>query len=107
MLGGVAIDHCMCAHFTCGSLYCLDMAAKEAAEVARRCEDAKVSKELLLDRCGLRKFPDAIFFLLKHIGIAKVDLSRNELVRIPSKFGMVFSSVAGNFLAIGIQRFGK
>jgi len=73
------------------------MAANEAAEVARRCQEATVSKELLLGQCGLRKFPDAIFFMLKSINVAKVDLSHNQLVRIPAKFGLIFSSVAGNF----------
>ncbi len=73
-------------------------AAEEAARVSQRCEEAKSSKELLLSDCGLWKFPDAVFFLLKDVEFTKVDLHHNQLQKIPAKFGVKFSSITSELL---------
>lgn len=69
------------------------MAAEESARVARRCEEAKSSSELVLDGCDLRKFPDAIFFLMKEVELVKVNLSHNQLQKLPAKLGLKFASI--------------
>lgn len=67
--------------------------AEESARVAQRCEDAKSTSELLLTDCGLRKFPDAIFFLMKEVQLDMVNLSHNQLLRMPAKLGLKFASI--------------
>ena len=67
--------------------------AEESARVAQRCEEAKSTSELLLCECGLRKFPDAVFFLMKGTELDKVDLSHNQLQKIPAKLGTKFASI--------------
>lgn len=67
--------------------------AEESARIALRCEEAKSSLELLLNSCGLRKFPDAIFFLLKGIDLMKISLSENQLQKIPAKVGLKFVTI--------------
>ena len=74
----------------------LTVMAEESARVAQRCEAGKESLELLLDGCGLRKFPDAIFFLMKEVELRKVVLAYNQLQKIPAKLGLKFTTVTGN-----------
>lgn len=71
--------------------------AEESARVAQRCEAAKSSGELQLDYCGLRKFPDAVFFLMKGVELSKVSLSHNQLQKIPPKFGLKFELLTSKF----------
>ncbi len=59
--------------------------AAEVAQVAQRCEEAKISKELLLNSCSLRKFPDAVFFILKGVEIQQLSLADNQFPRLPTK----------------------
>lgn len=67
--------------------------AEESARVAQRCEQAKSTLELSLDNCGLRKFPDAIIFLMKDVELVKVCLSHNQLQKLPAKLGLKFVSI--------------
>ena len=69
--------------------------AAESARVAQRCELAKASGELLLDGCSLRKFPDAVFFLMKGVELRTVSLAHNTLSRIPAKLGVKFATITG------------
>ena len=69
--------------------------AEEAARVAQRCEAGKESFELLLDSCDLRKFPNAVFFLLREVELSRVSLAHNQLRKIPSKFGLKFTTITG------------
>ena len=69
------------------------MMAEESALIAQNCEAAKSSLELLLGNCGLRKFPDAIFFLMKGVELKKVDLSHNQFHKITAKLGLKFTSI--------------
>ena len=59
--------------------------AEESALVAKRCQEAKETLKLSLEGCGLRKFPDAVFFLLGDVQLTSVNLSGNQLKRLPSK----------------------
>ena len=67
--------------------------AEEAATVARCCQEAMETRRLSLGGCGLRKFPDAVFFLLRDVQVESVDLSRNQLKHIPAKLAEKFSTV--------------
>ena len=67
--------------------------AEESALVARRCQEATETCKLSLRECGLRKFPDAVFFLLREVQLESVDLSRNQLKQIPAKLADKFSAV--------------
>ena len=73
--------------------------AEESARVVQRCEAAKASGELLLDGCDLRKFPDAVFFLMKGVKLRIVSLAHNALSRVPAKLGMKFSTITGEWVA--------
>jgi hypothetical protein len=70
--------------------------AEESARVAQRCEAGKESLELLLDGCDLRKFPDAVFFLMREVELQRVSLAHNQLQRIPSKLGLKFTTITGD-----------
>ena len=70
--------------------------AEESARVAQRCEAGKESLELLLDGCDLRKFPDAVFFLMREVALQRVSLAHNQLQRIPSKLGLKFTTITGH-----------
>ena len=74
--------------------------AEESARVAQRCEAGKESKQLLLDSCNLRKFPDAVFFLLREVELQRVSLANNQLQRIPSKLGLRFTSITGDSFSL-------
>ena len=67
--------------------------AQQSAQVVQRCEEAKGSKELMLNSCDLRKFPDAVFFLMKEVELQKVSLAHNQLQKLPSKMGAKFATI--------------
>ena len=67
--------------------------ATESARVAQRCEEAKESRKLNLTRCDLRKFPDAIFFLMKNTDLQILSLTDNALKTIPAKLGVKMPSI--------------
>lgn len=79
--------------------------AEGSARVAQRCEEAKSSLELVLDHCGLWKFPDAIFLLMKDVELAKVNLSHNQLKKIPAKFGLKFANISSKFRCFGYSEY--
>ena len=72
--------------------------AEESALVARRCQEAKETRRLALNGCGLRKFPDAVFFLLKDVPLESVNLSSNQLKRIPTKLPEKFAAITCRLL---------
>lgn len=74
--------------------------AEESALIALKCEEAKGSLELVLNNCGLRKFPDAIFFLTKEVELKKVDLCHNQLHKLPPKLGSKFMSITGESVSM-------
>jgi hypothetical protein len=82
------------------SYNCITM-AQESALIAQRCEEAKGSGDLLLNNCGLRKFPDAIFFLMREVELRSVNLSHNQLHKLTPKLGSKFTSITGEFRIIG------
>ena len=86
-----------------GSFNC-DMMAEESALIASRCEEAKASCELLLNNCSLRKFPDAIFFLMREVELKKVALSHNQLHKLPPKLGLKFVSIIGKWVTVAEPR---
>ena len=71
--------------------------AEQAARVAQRCEEAKGTHELRLDSCDLRKFPDAVFFLMKGVDLQTVTLAHNSLTKIPAKLGAKFSTITSEW----------
>lgn len=69
--------------------------AEESARIAQRCEEAKETKVLKLDGCGLRKFPDAVFFILRGVEITSVSLAGNALKKLTPKLAQNFTSLTG------------
>lgn len=67
--------------------------AQESAKVAQRCEEAKASGHLNLEDCDLRKFPDAVFFLMREVELQSVNLAHNALKKIPPKLGTKFTTI--------------
>lgn len=69
--------------------------AVEAARIVQRCDDAKVTKELMFNECGLKKFPDAVFLLLSGVDIVRVSLANNQFPKLPSRVPVspVFAAV--------------
>lgn len=67
--------------------------ADEVAEVARRCQEAKETLRLELGACGLRKFPDAVFFLMKDVELQSLSLARNNLSKIPNKLSQKLTTI--------------
>ena len=73
--------------------------AEESARIAQRCQEAKSVGELMLDHCGLMKFPDAVFFLLNGVELTKVSYSHNQLQKIPAKLCLKFSTITSELRA--------
>ena len=73
--------------------------AAEVAQVAQRCDEAKRSRELMLNSCGLRKFPDAVFFLLSGVEIQVLSLADNQFPKLPAKVASspVFVSITSEY----------
>ena len=67
--------------------------AQEAALVAQRCMEAQGSGVVNLSKCGLMAVPDALYLFLKNSNVTKVDLSENQLKRIPSKLANAFPQI--------------
>ena len=67
--------------------------AAESAKIAVRCEEAKATCKLDLEKCDLRKFPDAIYFLMRGVPLQSVSLAHNNLTILPSKFGLKMVSL--------------
>ena len=66
---------------------------KEAALVAQRCMEAQETGFVNLSNCGLMSVPDALYLFLKNSAVHKIDLSNNQLKRIPSKLASAFPDV--------------
>lgn len=67
--------------------------AEEVSRVAQRCEEAKQSLVLDLSHCELMSLPEAVFFILKDIQLREVNLSHNQLKKLPKKFSSRFNTV--------------
>ena len=59
----------------------------ESARIALKCGEAKNSSKLDLEKCGLRKIPDAIYLLMRGVELQNVSLAHNDITIVPSKFG--------------------
>lgn len=71
--------------------------ASETARVAQRCEEAKEEGEALdLSGCDLRKFPDAVYFLMKGLELQSVSLAHNDLKLLQKKFSSKFPTLTSN-----------
>lgn len=66
---------------------------REAALVAQRCMEAQESGIVNLSECGLMAVPDALFLFLKNCEVKSVNLSGNQLTKIPSKLAKAFPHV--------------
>nr|XP_009862508.1 protein phosphatase 1 regulatory subunit SDS22 homolog [Ciona intestinalis] len=68
--------------------------AEEAAAVASRCQEAQETGVLNLSACGLMEVPTtALYLFLKDVEVTKIDLSDNQLKRIPPKLLSTFPKV--------------
>ncbi|XP_009862508.2 podocan-like [Ciona intestinalis] len=68
--------------------------AEEAAAVASRCQEAQETGVLNLSGCALVEVPTtALYLFLKDVEVTKIDLSDNQLKRIPPKLLSTFSKV--------------
>ncbi|XP_055375178.1 leucine-rich repeat-containing protein 20 [Condylostylus longicornis] len=68
--------------------------AHEVVEVVRRCEEAKETFILDLSKCKLTQVPDAVYHLMKNTPLIKCDLSGNVIKIISAKFSMKFNLLA-------------
>ena len=59
----------------------------DVARVAERCEQAKQTAILDLSDCRMTAIPQAVFFILKEIELREVDLSKNDIKKLPPKLG--------------------
>ena len=64
-----------------------------------RCQEARETRRLSLNGCGLRKFPDAAFFLMRDVQLESVNLSGNQLKRIPAKLAEKFTTITCTSIA--------
>jgi Leucine-rich repeat (LRR) protein len=67
--------------------------ASETAKVVQKCDEAKETRTLDLSTCDLRKFPDAVYFLMKDTPLETLSLSHNQLKVIPRKFPTKFTTL--------------
>ena len=72
--------------------------AEESARVSQRCQEAKATRQLMLDGCDLRKFPDAIFFFVKDVDLQTTSLANNQLKKIPAKLGLKFTTITCEYI---------
>ena len=66
---------------------------REAAVVAQRCMEAQESGFINLSGCGLMTVPDALYLFLKNSQVKSIDLSDNQLTKIPIKLAKAFPHV--------------
>ena len=78
--------------------------AAEVARVSQRCEEAKETKELVLDGCELKTFPDAIFFLLRGVELTRVSLARNSLRKMIPKIALSFTTISSELNRSPLQQ---
>ncbi|CAK8698056.1 unnamed protein product [Clavelina lepadiformis] len=64
--------------------------AQEAALVAKRCQEAKETGIVNLSNCGLKDIPQALYFFVKNTDVTKLDISNNQLTRVPAKILKAF-----------------
>ena len=66
---------------------------REAAVVAQRCMEAQETGVVELSNCGLMSIPDALYLFLKNTKVSKVNLSSNQLTKVPAKLANAFPHV--------------
>ena len=67
--------------------------AEEAARVGEASLIASETGELSLTACQLKKFPDGIFLMLKHVQVNSIDISVNSLSNLSNKFFSTFRAL--------------
>ena len=76
---------------------------KEAANVALQFNKARETGIIDLKGCGLMEIPQALFFFVKEVEVTEIDISDNQLKRVPLKLikafpKMIKLSIANNCL---------
>jgi len=66
---------------------------REAANVALQFNKARETGIIDLKGCGLKEIPQALFFFVKEVEVTEVDISDNQLKRIPLKLIKAFPKI--------------
>ncbi|KAH8416469.1 hypothetical protein KR222_005298 [Zaprionus bogoriensis] len=69
------------------------IAGRGVIRVVRRCEDAKENHKLDLSQCELMQIPDAVYHLMRNTELQTCNLSGNVLKRVTPKFALKFSAI--------------
>ncbi|XP_034489955.1 leucine-rich repeat-containing protein 20 isoform X1 [Drosophila innubila] len=69
------------------------IAGRGVIRVVRRCEDAKENHKLDLSQCELMQIPDAVYHLMRNTELQTCDLSGNVLKKVTPKFALKFSAI--------------
>ncbi|XP_023031390.1 leucine-rich repeat-containing protein 20 isoform X1 [Drosophila willistoni] len=69
------------------------IAGKGVIRVVRRCEDAKENNKLDLSQCELMQIPDAVYHLMRNTELQTCNLSGNVLKKVSPKFALKFSAI--------------
>ncbi|CAE1237485.1 unnamed protein product [Acanthosepion pharaonis] len=64
------------------------------AQVVNRCRSAKEDKRLDLSDCKLIQVPEAVYFLMKNVGVESINLTNNAIPRLPTKFAVIFPQLS-------------
>ncbi|XP_017964271.1 leucine-rich repeat-containing protein 20 isoform X3 [Drosophila navojoa] len=62
-------------------------------QVIERCENAKESAHLDLSECELMQIPDAVYHLMRNTELQTCNLSGNVLKKVTPKFALKFSAI--------------
>ncbi|XP_023160292.1 leucine-rich repeat-containing protein 20 isoform X1 [Drosophila hydei] len=69
------------------------IAGRGVIRVVRRCEDAKENHKLDLSQCELMQIPDAVYHLMRNTELQTCNLSGNVLKKMTPKFALKFSTI--------------
>ncbi len=72
--------------------------AAESARIALKCEEAKVSCKLDLEKCSLRKIPDAIYLLMRGVELQCMSLAHNDITTVPSRLGLKLVTLTSQYI---------
>ncbi|KAL7744387.1 hypothetical protein ACLKA6_001776 [Drosophila palustris] len=69
------------------------IAGRGVIRVVRRCEDAKENHKLDLSQCELMQIPDAVYHLMRNTQLQTCNLSGNVLKKVTPKFALKFNAI--------------
>ncbi|KAH8301014.1 hypothetical protein KR044_011488 [Drosophila immigrans] len=69
------------------------IAGRGVIRVVQRCEDAKENRKLDLSQCELMQIPDAVYHLMRNTELKTCNFSGNVLKRVTPKFALKFSAI--------------